>query len=101
MTKKKIQQKPDGDDDDDGDDNYNEVDDDTSKSGVGDDNDESTEETEEEAKLRANGLNSIIEDTKNLDGPNWSNGTLGSKTDLYMLNAITTYNHIDGLHGLR
>ena len=101
MKKKKIQRKPDGDNDDNGDDNYNEVDDDTSKSGVGDDNDESAEETEEEAKLGANELNSIIEDTKNLDGPYWCNRTLGSKTDLYMLSAITTYNNIDGLHGLR
>ena len=25
---------------------------------------------------------------------------MGSKTDLYILSAITTYNNIDGLHGL-
>ena len=98
--KKKIQRKPDDDGDDDGDDNYNDVDNDTSKSGVNDDNDESNE-TDERAKIRANELNSIIEDTENLDGPYWANSTLGSKTDLYMLSAIATYNNIDGLHGLR
>ena len=106
--KKEVQQKPDddGDDDGDGDDNYNDVNDNTSKSAVNDDNDESNEtdgsnETDERVNLFSNELNSIIEDTENLDGQYWANGTLGSKTDLYMLSAITTYNNIDGLHGLR
>ena len=48
-----------------------------------------------------NELACIVEDTKNLDGPYWSNSTLESKADLYMLSAITTYSNIDGLHGLR
>ena len=101
MNKQKIQQKPDDDGDNNSNNNYNDVDNDTSKSGVNDDNDESAEETDERAKLCANELNSVIEDTENLDGPYWSNGTLGSKTDLYMLSAITTYNNIDSLYSLR
>ena len=78
MRKKKIQRKPEvnDDNDDDGNDNYNEVDDTTSNSGVNDDNDESADETGEEAKPRANELDST------LDGTYWSNGTMGSKTDL-------------------
>ena len=96
MKKKKTQRKPDDDDDDNnGDDNYNQVNNTTSNSGVNDDEDESADETEEEAKLRANELNSTLNRTY------WSNGTVGSKTDLYMLSTITTYNNIDGLHGLR
>ena len=94
MKKKKIQWKPEDDNDNDGNDNYNEVDNTTSNSGVNDDNDESADKTEEEAKLRANELAST------LDGTYWSNGMVGSKTDLYMLSAITTYNNIDDLHGL-
>ena len=50
---------------------------------------------EKKTKPRANELDST------LDGTYWSNGTVGSKTDLYMLSAITTYKNIDGLHGLR
>ena len=103
--KKKNSIKPDddGDNDGDSDDNYNDVDDNTTKSGVNDDNHESNEtnKTYERAKLRSNELNSIIEDTENLDGKYWANDTLEFKTDLYMSSAITTYNNIDGLHSLR
>ena len=84
-----------GDDDDDDDD-----DDDESTNKVDGDNDESTE-VEEQVKVRSNELNSILEDTMNLDGPFWANGTIRSKTELYMLSVITTYNNIDVLHGLR
>ena len=92
---KKIQRKFDHDDDDDGDNNYNEVNNTTSNSGVNDDEDESADEIVKEAKPRANKLGSTLDKTF------WSNGTLGSKTDLYVLSAIITYNNIDGLHGLR
>ena len=57
-----------------------------------------TDETKD--NKQPNKLTSIVEDSKNLDGPYWSNGTLESKADLYMLSAITTYGNIDGLHGL-
>ena len=84
MKKKKIQRKPDDDDDDDddGDDNYNEVDDTTSNSGENDCEDESADKTEKEAKPRANELDFT------LNGTHWSNGTVGSKTGLYMLSAL-------------
>ena len=65
----------------------------------GDDNDESTK-IEERAKTCSKELNSLIEDTTNLDGPFWANGTIGFKTGLYILSATTLYNNIDGLHGL-
>ena len=94
MKRKKIQRKPEDDDDNDGNDNFNEDDDTTSNSGVNDDNDESADKTQEETKPRENELDFT------LDGTYWSNGTVGSKTDLYMLSAITTYNNVDGLHGL-
>ena len=91
----KIQRKPEANNgDDDGNDNYDEVDDSTSNSGVSGNNDDSVDETEEEAKPRSNELNST------LDGTYWSNGTVGTKTDLYMLSAITMYNNIEGLHDL-
>ena len=70
------------------------VDNSTSNSGVDDDNDESIDETEEEAKPCLNEFDST------LDGTHWSKGTVGTKTDLYMLSATTTYTNIDGLHGL-
>ena len=70
------------------------VDDSTSNLGVNDNNDESVDEIEEEAKPRLNEIDFT------LDGPYWSNGTVETKTDLYMLGAITRYNNIDGLHGL-
>ena len=66
-----------------------------------DDGDDESTEVEERAKVCSNELNSIIEDTTNIDGPFWANSTIGSKTELYMLSAINTYNNIDGLHGLR
>ena len=62
---------------------------------MNDDDDESVDETEEDAKPRSNDIDLT------LDGPYWNNGTIATKTDLYMLSAITTYNNIDGLHGLR
>ena len=68
---------------------------------VDDDDDDESTEVEERANVCSNELNSIIEDTTNLHGPFWANGTIGSKTELYMLSVITTYNNIDGLHGLR
>ena len=80
----------------------NEVDDDDNKStsGVDDDDDNSTK-VKKRAQARLNELSVIMEDTANFNGPYWVNGTIGSETELYMLSAITTYNNIDGLHGLR
>ena len=75
----------------------------TRKSGVGykvDDDDESTE-VDEWVHVCLKKLNAIMEDTVKFDGPYWTNGRIGSKTELYMLSAITMYNNIDGLHGLR
>ena len=64
------------------------------------DDDVSTE-VEERAQVRLDELNAIMDDTANFDGPYWDNGTIGSKTELYMLSAITMYNNIDRLHCLR
>ena len=70
------------------------VDDSTSNLGVNDDNDESVDETEKQAKPRLDEIDST------LDGLYWSNETVGTKTDLYMLSTNTTYNNIDVLYSL-
>ena len=95
MKKKKIQRKPEvnNNNDDNGYDNHNEVNDTTSNSWGNDDNNESADNTWEKAKPWVNELDSTLDRTY------WSNGTVGTKTDLYMLSAITTYKNIDGLHG--
>ena len=101
--KKEVLQEQDIGDDNDDDCDNDDVDVNTPNSRVGnevDDDDRSTE-VEERAQIRSNKLNSLLEDTSNYDGPFWANGTIGSKTDLYMLSAITTYNNINGLHDLR
>ena len=62
---------------------------------MNDDNDESVDETEKQAKPRLNEIDST------LDGLYWSNETVGTKTELYMLSTNTTYNNIDVLYSLR
>ena len=57
-------------------------------------NNEYVSETEETSKTPTYGINSDL-------GPYWNNGTVVIETDLHMLSVITTYNNIDGLHGLR
>ena len=85
----------------------NKVDDDgdhdefTSKVDDDDDDDDESTEVEEQAQVCLNEPNSLLEDTPNYDGPFWAKGTVGSKTEQFVLSAITTYNNIDGLHGLR
>ena len=53
------------------------------------------ESRKQHAKPHLNGIDST------LDRPYWNNSTVGTKTNVYMLSAITIYNNIDGLHGLR
>ena len=97
--KKEIVQVYEGSDDDE---NINDDDDVAiSNSGVGEADDDTSDEVEERTQVCSNELSTILEDTANFDGPYWANGTIGTKTELYMLSAITTYNNIDGLHGLR
>ena len=63
--------------------------------------DDISNEVEERTPVCLNELSAIMEDIANFDGPYWANGTIGSKPELYVLSTITTYNNIDGLHGLR
>ena len=93
---------------DDNDDDYNDSDNSTSKSGVGslvDDStlnsgvgrdDESVNGTEDVIRVPLYGIDSNFGDT-----PYWNNGTVATDAELYMLSVITTYNNIEGLHGLR
>ena len=57
--------------------------------------DDTSDEVEERTQVHSNELSAIMEDTANFDGPYWANGTIGTKTKLYMLSAITTYNNIN------
>ena len=71
------------------------VDDSTLNLGVSD-SDESVSEAEETAKPPTYGIDSDFGDELY-----WNNDTVTTETILYILSAITTYNNIDGLHGLR
>ena len=95
-----LQEHEDGDDNDDC---INDDDDVTiSNSGVEEENDDNeSTKLEEQAQVCSNELIAIMDDTANFDGPYWANGTIGSKTEAYVLSVITTYNNNDGLHGLR
>ena len=61
------------------------VDEDESSLGMNDDAKESADDTEDDTQSFPNKI------VSNLDGPYWNNGTIAANTDLYMLNAITTY----------